>query len=50
MAGNKHSDMLFARNAGIFSVFIATTDSEFPFPDPDIDLRFDSLVDFANSL
>jgi hypothetical protein len=42
--------MRFARNAGLYSIFIATTDPEFPFPDPDTDLRFDSLADFANSL
>jgi len=50
MIGNKPSDMLFARNAGIFSVFVATTSPEVPFPHPDIDLRFKTLVDFTNSL
>ena len=50
MIGNKPTDMLFARNGGIYSIYIATTNPETPFPHPDIDLRFPSLVDFANSL
>ncbi|HUM96647.1 MAG TPA: HAD-IIIA family hydrolase [Chitinophagaceae bacterium] len=50
MIGNKPTDMLFARNGGVYSVFIATTNPETPFPHPDIDLRFPTLVDFANSL
>jgi D-glycero-alpha-D-manno-heptose 1-phosphate guanylyltransferase len=50
MIGNKLSDMLFARNAGMYSIFLATTDPDTPFPHPDIDLRFSSLTDFANSL
>lgn len=50
MLGNKPSDMLFARYAGIYSVFIATTNPDTPFPHPDIDIRFNSLPDFANSL
>jgi D-glycero-alpha-D-manno-heptose 1-phosphate guanylyltransferase len=50
MIGNKLSDMRFARNAGIYSVFVATTNPNIPFPHPDIDLRFNSLPDFADSL
>jgi D-glycero-alpha-D-manno-heptose 1-phosphate guanylyltransferase len=50
MLGNKLSDMRFARNAGLYSVFLATTNPEIPFPHPDIDFRFNSLPDFANSL
>jgi D-glycero-alpha-D-manno-heptose 1-phosphate guanylyltransferase len=50
MIGNKPSDMLFARNAGIYSVFVATTNPDTAFPHPDIDMRFDSLPHFANSL
>lgn len=48
--GNKPSDMLFGKNAGIYSVFLATTNPDVPFPHPDIDLRFESLPDFAKAL
>jgi D-glycero-alpha-D-manno-heptose 1-phosphate guanylyltransferase len=50
IVGNKPSDMLFGKNAGMYSVFIASTHPEVPFPHPDIDLRFDTLADFAKSL
>jgi D-glycero-alpha-D-manno-heptose 1-phosphate guanylyltransferase len=50
IAGNKPSDMLFGRNTGMYSVFIATTNPETPFPHPDIDLRFKSLTDFVRAL
>ncbi len=50
IAGNKPSDMLFGKNAGMYSVFIASTHPETPFPHPDIDLRFNSLSDFAKAL
>lgn len=47
IAGNKMSDMHFGRNAGMYTVYIATTHPETPFPHKDIDARFDSLFDFA---
>ena len=50
MVGNKPSDMRFGRSAGMFTVFVATTNPEQPFPHPDIDLRFDSLFDFASAI
>ncbi len=50
MIGNKPSDMLFGRNAGMYTVFAATTHPETPFPNPDIDLRFASLAEFAKAL
>lgn len=50
IAGNKPSDMQFGRNAGIYTAFIASTNPDVPFPHPDIDLRFDSLADFAKAL
>jgi histidinol-phosphate phosphatase family protein len=50
MVGNKPSDMLFGRAAGMFTVFLATTNPEEPFPHPDVDLRFSSLADFAAAL
>ena len=49
IAGNKPSDMLFGKNAGVYSVFIASTHPETPFPHPNIDLRFNSLSDFAKA-
>ena len=50
MVGNKPSDMRFGRAAGMFTVFLATTNPDVPFPHPDIDLRFDSLAAFAAAL
>jgi len=50
IAGNNPSDMLFGKNAGMYSAYIASTLPETPFPHPDIDLRFDSLIDFAKAL
>ncbi len=47
IVGNKLSDMEFGKNAGIYTVFAATTHPETAFPHPDIDLRFQSLPDFA---
>ena len=49
IAGNKPSDMLFGKNAGIYSVYIASTHPQTPFPHPDIDLRFNSLIEFAKA-
>jgi len=49
MVGNRISDMLFGRNAGMHTVFLATTHPETPFPDESIDYRFDNLLAFANS-
>jgi len=50
MIGNKPSDMLFGRNSGIYTVFVATTNPEIVNPHPDIDLRFASLPDFTKAL
>ncbi|MBA4198788.1 MAG: phosphatase [Chitinophaga sp.] len=50
MVGNKLSDMNFGRNAGISTVFVATTDPETPFPHPSIDFRFTNLLSFAKAL
>jgi D-glycero-alpha-D-manno-heptose 1-phosphate guanylyltransferase len=49
IAGNKPSDMLFGKYAGMYSVFIASTHPETPFPHPNIDLRFNSLFRFCKS-
>lgn len=50
MVGNKPSDMGFGRNAGITTVFVATTNPEVEFPNPLIDYRFNDLLDFANAI
>lgn len=50
MVGNRLSDMQFGRNAGMHTVFLATTHPEVPYPDPLIDLRVDSLLEFARLL
>ncbi len=47
MAGNKITDMEFGRNAGMSTVFIATTNPETEFPHPLIDAKFISLFEFA---
>ena len=49
MVGNRSSDMHFGRNAGMHTVFLATTHPETAFPDETIDYRFDNLWAFANS-
>jgi D-glycero-D-manno-heptose 1,7-bisphosphate phosphatase len=50
MAGNKLSDMQFARNAGMHAVFIASTNPEIAFPHELIDARFNSLAEFAAAI
>lgn len=50
IAGNKPSDMLFGKNAGMYSVYIASTHTQTESPHPDIDLRFNSLIEFAKAL
>lgn len=50
MIGNKISDMQFGKNAGVYTIFTATTHPETPFPHPEIDLRYDSLAQFARAL
>ena len=50
MVGNKLSDMQFGRNAGTYTVYLKTTHPEQPLPHSDIDLAFNSLIDFAKAL
>jgi len=50
MVGNKPSDMKFGRSAGMFTVFVTTTNPSQSFPHPEIDQIFPSLFDFANGL
>ncbi len=50
MVGNKPSDMLFGRNAGMYTIYLTTTHPHQEFPHPDIDLVFPTLMDFAKAL
>ncbi len=49
IVGNRTSDMEFGRNAGMYTVFVATTHPDTPFPDERIDLRFNNLLEFAQA-
>lgn len=50
MIGNNISDMQFGRSAGMYTVFLTTTNMEIRLPHPDIDLIFNSLHDFVKAL
>jgi histidinol phosphatase-like enzyme len=50
MVGNRMSDMEFGRNAGMYTVYLATTHPEAPFPDTKIDDRYDHLFQFAQAI
>jgi histidinol-phosphate phosphatase family protein len=50
IVGNKLSDMQFGRNAGMNTVFVATTNPEVPFPHPLIDARFNDLAEFVDAV
>ena len=50
MVGNNLSDMEFGRNAGMYTVFLRTTQPGQPLPHPAIDLAFSSLYDLAKHL
>ncbi|MFN6375136.1 MAG: HAD-IIIA family hydrolase [Chitinophagia bacterium] len=50
MIGNKLSDMYFAQHAGVYAIFLSTTNPEVAFPHPIIDDRYASLFDFAKQL
>jgi histidinol phosphatase-like enzyme len=50
MIGNKLSDMKFGRNAGTYTVYLKTTHPEQGLSHADIDLVFNSLIDFAKAL
>jgi D-glycero-alpha-D-manno-heptose 1-phosphate guanylyltransferase len=50
MVGNKPSDMRFGRSAGMYTVFVKTTNPQQQFPHPDIDLVYPTLYDFAADL
>jgi D-glycero-D-manno-heptose 1,7-bisphosphate phosphatase len=50
MVGNNLSDMEFGRNAGMYTVYLKTTNPTQPLPHVAIDLAFNSLHDFAKHL
>ena len=50
MVGNKLSDMKFGRAAGMYTVYIRSTNPEQEYPHPDIDLVFNSFYDFSLAL
>ena len=50
MVGNKLTDMQFGRNAGMHTVFLATTNPETEFPHSLVDQRFDTLKAYADYL
>ncbi len=50
MVGNKMSDMLFGKAAGMHTIFVATTNPETEYPHEAIDFRFNSLPSFADAL
>lgn len=50
MIGNNISDMQFGRNAGMYTVFLTTTNPHISLPHPDIDLIFPDLQHFVKAL
>ncbi len=50
MVGNKPGDMKFGRAAGMYTVFITSTNPGQSFPHPDIDAVFPSLYEFAKAI
>jgi len=50
MLGNKPGDMRFGRAAGMFTVFVTTTNPDQAFPHPDIDQLYHNLLSFARAL
>ncbi|WP_346237228.1 HAD-IIIA family hydrolase [Niabella insulamsoli] len=50
VVGNSLSDMKFGRYAGLYTVFITSTNKNISQPHPDIDLIFESLEQFTNNL
>jgi histidinol-phosphate phosphatase family protein len=50
MVGNRPSDMAFGKNAGMHTVFVATTHPQTEDPHPQIDHRFNNLLEFAQAV
>ena len=50
MVGNNLSDMQFGRNAGMFTVYVTTTQPDIILPHDLIDMSFADLFQFATAL
>jgi len=50
MIGNNPSDMQFGRHAGLYPVYLTTTNPPYELPHQDVDWQFESLYAFAKSL
>ncbi len=50
MIGNKLSDMMFGRNAGMYTIYVDTTNPEVSNPHAAIDFRFKNLLEAAIAL
>lgn len=50
MVGNNISDMMFGRNAGMYTIFVRTTSPNQSLPHPAVDMDFDDLTSFARFL
>jgi len=50
MIGNNPSDMQFGRHAGLYTVYLTTTNPPYELPHQDVDWQFESLYAFAKSL
>jgi D-glycero-alpha-D-manno-heptose 1-phosphate guanylyltransferase len=50
MVGNNPSDMQMGRNAGLYTVYLTTTNPPYPLPHPEVDWQFETLEQFAKAL
>lgn len=50
MVGNNMSDMIFGKNAGMYTVLLTTTGVTAELPHPLVDLQFDTLPEFAKAI
>jgi len=50
MVGNNPSDMQMGRNAGLYTVYLTTTNPPYTLPHPEVDWQFETLAQFAAAL
>lgn len=50
MVGNNPSDMQMGRNAGLYTVYLTTTNPPYELPDQEVDWQFETLAQFAAAL